>query len=512
MKRINHLFILLFALAFTVFSCDGQEQSLIDDRLANNPLPGDNTENYHAGDADFSNFVTIGNSLTAGYMDGALYNAGQQNSLGAMLASQLEVVGAPEAFNQPDINSEHGFNTAVEQSQGGPILGRFKLDTSIPGPSPIVGGDPISAYNGNTPDLDNFGVPGILLGQLLTPATGGPQSSQNPAYNPFYARFASNPSPDGANGSTILQDALSAQPTFFTLWIGSNDVLGYAAGGASNESLLTSPGDFDFQFNATINALMSSFQAKGVVITIPPILGTPFFQAIPYNAIPLTEQSQVDALNAAYADYNNGVNQAKLGGAITEEEAQRRQISFALGANAFVMEDETLTDLSAFGLPNLRQTESSDIIVFSAATAFANGVGTQQPAEDHLVLIPSEQVEIETHRAQFNASIASAVSANETRLELYDTNDPGNIFLDLMDPAAPGTHVDGVFLKPDFSPGGIVSTDGIHPNRRGYALIVNDILETIEAGFNAKLPEVDVLNQPSVQICAGNCASQAGGM
>ena len=36
--------------------------------------------NYTAGDADFTSYVAIGNSLTAGYMDGTVSRGGQVNS------------------------------------------------------------------------------------------------------------------------------------------------------------------------------------------------------------------------------------------------------------------------------------------------------------------------------------------------------------------------------------------------------------------------------------------------
>lgn len=513
MKRFKILSTVLLGLAVTFSACDGQEQSLIDDRLERNPIDTGGSENYTSGSADFSSFITIGNSLTAGYMDGALYNLGQQYSVGALVAAQLEAAGGPEVFQQPDINSELGFNTSVENPQNGVVLGRFKLDTSIPGPSPTIGGDPISAYTGNTSGLNNFAVPGIVVGQLLTPATGGPNAPQNPAFNPFYQRFASNPSQDGANGSTILGDALSAQPTFFTLWIGSNDVLGYAASGGANDNILTSEGDFDAQFNGVVNTLMANSSAKGVVGNIPPFLGLAYFQAVPYNPIPLTSQQQVDVLNSGYADYNGGLQQARMAGFISEEEAARRTISFSLGANPIVMEDESLTDLSALGLPNLRQSESSDLIVISTAGVLAAGVGTQEPAGDQYVLIPQEQQLIEARRAAFNATISGAVNANSDRLVLYNTNSLSGSFLDLfgLSDGVPGITVDGVHLQPDFSPNGVLSTDGVHPNPRGNAIIANEILGTIEAGFGATLPEVDVLDLPSVQVCAGLCVSQQGG-
>lgn len=512
MKRFKQLSKLLLVTAIVMVGCEGAEDSLINDRLENNPLPEDPEVNYTAGDADFSNFIAIGNSLTAGYMDGALYDAAQQNSLPAMIAEQLSVVGN-ENFNQPDINSANGFNTTVENPQDGVVLGRYKLDTSIPAPSPVVGGEPISDYSGAANELNNFGVPGIVVGQLLIPATGGPNSEQNPAFNPFYQRFASNPSQDGQTGSTIIGDAISAQPTFLSLWIGNNDVLGYAVSGASNESILTSDGDFQTQFNATVDNLMGNTQANGVVANIPSLLGLAYFQAVPYNAIPIESQQDADALNDGYEDYNNGLVQARDAGLIDEQEQQRRTIQFEVGANPFVMEDETLTDLSALGLPNYRQSEPSDLVILSASNAFATGVGTQSAAGDELVLIPQEQQEIERKRATFNSIIADAVDKYSDRLALYNTNDPTGAFADIfgMSDGVPGISVDGVDLQPDFSPNGILSTDAIHPNQRGNAILANEFLKVIEDKFNATLPRVDVLAFPSVQTCNGDCVSEQGG-
>src|SRR5680860_861518 len=65
-----------------------------------------------SGTADFSNFVSVGNTLTAGYTDGALFNAGQQNSLPNILAQQFALAGGGD-FNQP----------MVEGNIGGLLLG-----------------------------------------------------------------------------------------------------------------------------------------------------------------------------------------------------------------------------------------------------------------------------------------------------------------------------------------------------------------------------------------------------
>jgi len=483
--------LLLFVTAF-LFACEGSYDSLVEDQLEENPAPepisGD------AGSADFSNYVAIGNSLTAGYMDGALYNMGQQYSLAALLHQQMQYAGAPDNFNQPDINSERGFNTSVQQPQNGTILGRFKLDTSIPGPSPTVGGDEIQPYGGNTSELNNFGVPGIVVDQLLIADTGNPQTQ---AFNPFYARFASAP-----GSSTILDDVIATQPSFFTLWIGNNDVLGYAVSGASNDNLLTDTGPFTNQFSTVISQLEDT-GTKGVVADIPPLLGVPYFQAISYDAIPLDEET-ANQLNAGYTDYNNGVNQAEQGGIISEDEAERRQIEFTAGDNAFVIIDESLTDVP--NLPKYRQAEPTDLFTLPLGSILGENLGNgayglQDQVTDQYVLIPQEQQKIETTRNQFNQIIANTIAGNDD-IVLYNTNNSDGAFADLFGiDGELGIRVQGTLLQPDFSPNGVFSTDGIHPNARGNAILANEFIEVIEEAFGASIPEVDVLNLPSVQLC-----------
>ena len=64
--------------------------------------------NYTAGDADFSTYVAVGNSLTAGYMDGTVSRVGQTYSFPNLLAQKFALVGGGE-FTQPsyadDVNN-----------------------------------------------------------------------------------------------------------------------------------------------------------------------------------------------------------------------------------------------------------------------------------------------------------------------------------------------------------------------------------------------------------------------
>ncbi len=52
------------------------------------------------GSANFSRYIALGNSLTAGYADGGLYLEGQQNSYPSIIGKQMQSVGGG-AFSQP---------------------------------------------------------------------------------------------------------------------------------------------------------------------------------------------------------------------------------------------------------------------------------------------------------------------------------------------------------------------------------------------------------------------------
>jgi len=539
MKSLSKFIAVLFILGAALVGCDGEYDSLVDANSDRNPIPDMEIE-ASQGDADFSNYVAIGNSLTAGFMDAALYNNGQEFSLGAQLSKQFELTGAPSTFNQPDINSENGFNTLANSGEG-PVLGRFKLDTSIPGPSPVINGDPIEPYSGSASALNNFGVPGIQVGQLLTPDTGNPSS---PAFNPFYARFASSP-----GNSTILDDVISTDPTFFTLWIGNNDVLGYATSGATRPEILTSQANFQAQFSATITRLMTETTANGVVANIPPILATPVFQAIPYNVIEL-DQATADQLNSSFSTLNavfDGMaNDTFLFSSFTQEDADRRKISYQAGNNPILIVDPNLDDLSdefdllvTFGQISSEQRAAlqpyvqsrpmvvnpqtgPELVLISAGAILGTPavpgdpntpIGVAIPLGAQYTLTSDNILEIETARGTFNAIIGGTVTAAGSRLALYNTNELGGAFSDIfgLDGSEIGITADGVFLNPDFSPNGVFSTDGVHPNARGTAILANEFLEVIESEFNATIPKIDVLALPSVSLCAGSCVSQQGG-
>ena len=59
------------------------------------------------GSADFSRYVALGNSITAGFSDGALFKAGQENAYPKLMANQFATVGGG-AFITPFMDDNVG--------------------------------------------------------------------------------------------------------------------------------------------------------------------------------------------------------------------------------------------------------------------------------------------------------------------------------------------------------------------------------------------------------------------
>jgi hypothetical protein len=452
----------------------------------NYDFPAENIQDPTSGDADFTKVVVIGDGIAAGFMDGALYDRGQNNSFAVHLAEQMKRVNGG-TFNVPSINSANGF---YAMGPGNTVLGRLILKTAngTTAPAPIGLGDLPGSFAGNKAELNNFSVPNLTLGLALIPQTGGPNVPQNPAYNPYYARMASNP-----GASTPIGDAaqaLGTSGTFFSLWLGSSDVLGYAISGASNPAILTSDADFAQRFPLALGAMLQANpDAKGVVANVPDLNVLPYFNLVPWNALPL-DATTAAAVNQGFAAYNGGLAQLQGFGLITQAEKELRTINFAAGQNGFLMSDESLTDLTQHGLPSIRQSNSTDRATLTLSQVLGQPVGGPQsvrgvsyPVEDDYVLTPAEQTEIQNKISKFNEIISAAAQANSDRVVLVDINSFLNTVLQ------GGVNYGGAALTASIiPPNGGFSVDGIFPNGRAHGFIANEFINAINAKWGSNIP------------------------
>ena len=486
MKNFKYLYIVFGIMAFT--ACNDPEDVDITPEIVM-----EQQVELTAGSADFSNYVSLGNSLTAGFTDGALFQASQSVSLPNLLSQKFSLVGGG-SFTQPLTNDNFGGLAVGGTRIQGPRLvfggaGPVSLESVI---GPVTVTTDIALNNPAGP-FNNMGVPGAKSFHLLFDGYGNLGNLSAGLANPYFIRMASSPS------ATMLGDATDQDPTFFSLWIGNNDVLGYATTGGDGTNPITPvsgmPGvGFDGTYGALIAALTAGGR-QGVVANIPNVTDVPHFTTVPYNPVPL-DAATAAAVNGAYAAYNGGL-QAALGalagtGLFTQEEVDARTINFTAGSNnAVVIEDETLTDLGAINpafaaLPRIRQATAEDLLVLPAASFIGtlavegnplsvNGVAI--PLADKWVLLPSEQEEIATATAAFNQIIEAA--ANQAGLAFVDANA-------LLNQLANGGITSGQFtLTSSLVTGSAFSLDGIHPTARGYALLANEFMKAIDATYGS---------------------------
>ncbi|MDA9089876.1 G-D-S-L family lipolytic protein, partial [Maribacter arcticus] len=476
----------------------------------------------------FSNYVSLGNSLTAGFTDGALFQASQTLSLPNLLSQKFSLVGGG-SFTQPLTNDNIGGLAAGGARIQNPRLvfggaGPVGLETLI---GPVTVTTDI-ALNNPTGPFNNLGVPGAKSFHLLAPGYGNLANVSLGLANPYFVRMTGS-----TPNASVLELAVAQAPSFFTLWIGNNDVLGYATTGGDGTNPITpvsgAPGvGFDGSYGALI-ATLTAGGAQGVVANIPNVTDVPHFTTVPHNPLDPTNPDfgpQIATLNGIFGQLNQVY--AFLG-------VPERAIVFSsTAASEVVIKDETLTDLSAqitgvllqsptfptfvesFGLPaqaaplvagllgstygQTREATAEDLFVLPSASVIGTvnmdsvgalvlaGLpqtlagqfsveGISLPLADKWVLIPSEQAEIAIATEAFNQIIAAA--ASQAGLALVDANS-------LLNQLANGGITSGDFtLTSSLVTGSAFSLDGIHPTARGYALLANEFMKAIDVTYGS---------------------------
>ena len=458
-----------------------------------------------AGSADFSTYVALGNSLTAGFSDGALFMAGQENAYPKLMADQFALAGGGE-FTIPYTNDNFGGLLL-----GGNLIAGPRLIFNGVSPIPLPGAVPSTEITATlTGPFNNLGVPGAKSFHLLAPNYGDVAGIFNGTASPYFARFRSSAT------TSVLADAMAQSPTFFSLWIGNNDVLGYATTGGDGTNPITDAGTFTTAYNTLVTTLTSN-GAKGVVANIPDVSTIPHFKVVPFNPL--------NPANPAFGPMIPTLNDnfASLNQAFAFLQVPERSIVFSETANSpMVIHDESLPNiatqlaqvLQAGGLDPMtagllanqygqsRQATAADLFVLpassiiatvntayysylvglgvSAATAGQLSVnGVTYPLQDKWVLLPSEQLEIKTATQNFNTIIKAA--ADGAGLAFVDVNAM------MIQLANGGVRFNNFHMTSAFVQGGAFGLDGIHLTPRANAYVANQFITAINATYGSTL-------------------------
>ena len=424
MKTIKYIIFALLSVTLILTGC-----KLEDPAYTSSP--------FYTGDADFTRYVAVGNSLTAGYQSGALTQIFQEVSFPAMIAKQAKV----ETFRQP-LMAYPG--VGVYLPDGGIMYMKYLDNPATPNtvnPDPVIEAVPTADYGFDWQNpyisdevanwqYQNLGIPGAKLNDVIDVT----YSIRNP-----YFKFVLHS--NIISGKTAMQQAMEQNPTFITCWIGNNDVLGYATGGG--EGAPTPVADFERDYKILIDSL-SSTGASIVTANIPDVTAIPFFSTIPPVVINPETNTPVEDANG------NPV--------------------YILGVNP-----------------------ATDLILITAKGALAQGYGIPeslggngQDLPGEYVLDASEITIAKEAAANFNAIIADVCAAKD--IPVVDVN----AFLN--DVAAHGYEYNGFTFTSKLVTGGLFSFDGVHPSTSGYAVIANLWIDKINEHFNASIPYVNVLD------------------
>lgn len=432
-----------------------------------------NLEEINSGNADFSNYVAVGNSLTAGYQNGALYRDAQEYSFPKLLARQLRV---ETDFGQPTVGNP-GLGIV-----NGKAMGRLEV-TSF-SPLTVVrnkrAGSPI--FRESNKPFENMGVPGSILIDYLNPGNQGnlkerSTDPQHPNFNPFYSFVL--PNSELAKSEPNLHNQVVAQnPSFITFWLGNNDVLAFVTSGGQGQPI-TDASDFSQLYQASVQALQST-GASVVLYNIPDVTSIPFVFLLRSQL----EQQEIIAYNTDTGTYQLVTDNGNF------------DIYINVDGNAEVMRQDDFLLLTASDY--FERIQGGEI----TPPIDADGDGTPEATvPDRLVLDGSlgdgnqSNSELElaaTAVDQFNAGISSAASS--AGFPVVNINGIFNSILNDYQSNGGGYDASDITLQP--LPGSLFSFDGIHPTNRGAAAITNETIKVMNSSYGSNVPLLDINNIP----------------
>jgi lysophospholipase L1-like esterase len=388
-----------------------------------------------AQQADFTTFVQIGDSLTAGFTDGCLVEYAQNDSYGAILARHAGVSG----FQQPTI-SQPGLGPCMYLTSLAPSFG-FRPNTGQPTNLALA-----RPYN-------NLGVPGYTVSQAVD----------------------SNPAPGASLGyiilrgqGTMLQQAAALQPTFVSIFIGNNDVLGAAGLGTVIDGVTLTPiVVFDSKFQ-TIMDTMKAAQGgtgKGIVMNIPDVTSIPFTTTVsPILGLNPATGAPIYALSDYACPTGVPACPVPAGSLLTLNAAALLQTGY--GVPCAIKPN----------LPNCNQPLPNNCDLSGGAASCQ--------AHPGVVLTPDEISQLRARTAAFNASIAS--KGAEAGYKLFDVS---AFFTDVL---AHGRTYGGLTVTTAYLQGGFFGYDGVHPTSLGYAIVTQNLIDFINANYGNSVDSIDM--------------------
>ena len=385
-----------------------------------------------ANDALFTSYVAFGNSITAGYQSGGIDSTTQAASYAVLLARQMGTDFQVPWLRNPGCPPPYA--NIFTQTRESPVECAYRT-TDVP------------------PHLNLVAVPGAAVVDILS--NFDPASDPNPLTTFILG------------GRSQMQAAEQARPTFVSVWIGNNDVLGAILDGTNpgDSSQVTSAATFATRYGAMMDSLdaIGTIQG-GVLVGVVQVVNAPYLtQGRVWAQFEAGFDAMTSPLNAL--DVNNCIQFQDLGGGDTVWTS----VPFPVGGAALALAQARLDSVTGGTL----------------------APGSLQPAvidcnSTAAVSLP-EMVRMVTAVASYNATIESEATARG-----WAYVDPNVLLRQLL------TTAGAVLPMPTFTDptnafpfGTALSKDGIHPATATHVLIANALIAAINAKYGTSLAAVN---------------------
>lgn len=398
------------------------------------------------GSADFSRYASLGTSISSGWQSGGLVQSHQYTSFPTLFARQIGRTVTLDGQGGGASNT-NGFSFPAVSPDGLPAL--LRLQSLSPLVISNAGRTNGASANASWPTaFHNMAVPySIMLDAVDSTnyyaTVAPPLGIGRPAFQfPFFENAA-------RHRGTILAQALSLAPTFMSIELGANEVLGYGTAGGFAASLFP-PANYAALLSAVINTIHGTLpNTKVALFNVPVVTGAPFFSTFS----PIT-QNVTDGTPLGLLVNENGTVRSMLP---TDYVLLTAGDSLARG-----------TGFPASGYNYLNPAAP----------------GNNRPLRDDQVLSGPEADSLRAVAAAMNAAVDS-VSLRPFVVK---------VDLDGMLAAAAvnGLQVGLTTYTTDFVTGGLFSLDGVHPTDVAHAAVANLMIDAVNARFGSTVPRLNV--------------------
>jgi GDSL-like lipase/acylhydrolase family protein len=384
----------------------------------------------------FDSYVAIGNSITMGFMSGGVIDTSQKRSYAFLLAQAMGT-----RYSYPSI-----------AGRGCPPLIVSFLTQARPTGTTSTTCD----LRANQTDiLNNVAVSGAW--------SGDPTSTSTTASNALTTIVL--------GGKTQVQKALDAKPTFVSIWIGNNDLLGPAIssggtsqiGPTSSLNAITSQAQFTTNIDAIVNPLVAANPGlKGVMIGVVNVKNAPVMfpaSALPAPGASNTFKQQFDAIAC-------GASTSPCFGTVTTVH------SSCVGSTSMI------NTFLAFTIRTQTPSAHPALIACSPGAVPGTAVG------DAFVLDANEQATIDAAVTGFNNTISTKATA--VGFAYWDPNP----FLAASRTAGTVIRNTPLYTSATAPFGSGMSLDGVHPAASVHIMVADSVRKVINTKYGTTLPTI----------------------